>query len=353
MTNNLLIVVIQVLAIILVILWGIIGISLIYRKKRTRERQNIEEVFAKLTSEYLYPIKKEDDDLIRIIRAFRKAGITPSHKKNVQFLIDLMIRAQRTILGENYTKLENLFKQIPPYGASAEKLKSKKWYRKARGIREAYEMNQGQYIQEILKHRNDKNIYVRREAQIAMVVFLGWDSLRFLPYLKKEMMLWQQIKVVEKLFDLHPVPNLEILRKSYNTQKPYAQKLIMRIIRRFGLDSEVDFIIQFLDHEDFELREVAIYCISSFVPDHERRKRLEEKFFSIENEQQQIQVIKYLERTSLEASLDFFKDVLSKGSDNLQLSAAEILWNHGFKKDIEHYYFGQYQTEPKDTQLQW
>ena len=65
---------------------------------------------------------------------------------------------------------------------------------KARGIREIYEMDQEQHIKRLIQERNNKNIFVRREAQIAMVIFLGWESFRFLPYLKREMTLWQQIK---------------------------------------------------------------------------------------------------------------------------------------------------------------
>lgn len=190
-----LLVFLKILITILVILWGTITVSLIYRKKRTRHLELIESTFADITSRYLYPLPNDEFDLIEAQRAFRKIGIVPSKPRNVQYLIDLMIRTQRTLLGRNYYKLEELYKQIPPYRVSVNKLNSKKWYVKARGIREIYEMDQEQYILPIIKERNHKNIYVRREAQIAMVVFLGWKSLRFLPYLKRRMTLWQQSKL--------------------------------------------------------------------------------------------------------------------------------------------------------------
>ncbi|NJX17054.1 hypothetical protein HC176_16385, partial [Tamlana crocina] len=144
------------------------------------------------------------------------------------------------MLGNNYNKLRLLFSQIPPYGASQSKLNSRKWYVKARGIREIYEMEQVQYIHDITRERNNPNIFVRRESHIAMVDFLGWESLRFLPYLKKEMNLWQQIKIVEKLYAHYPDAQIKYLKKVYGTQRPYAQELLMRIIRKFNLFTEVE-----------------------------------------------------------------------------------------------------------------
>ena len=266
----------------------------------------------------------------------------PAKPKNVQFLIDLMIRAQSSFLGRNYQKLEILFKQIPPFRASVSKLKSKKWYIKARGIREIYEMDQEQYLPLIISERNNSNLYVRREAQIALVVFLGWESLRFLPYLKREMTLWQQIKIVEKLYDLYPEKDLERLRKAYNTEKPYAQELIMRIIRKFQLSTEIHFILRFLDHSNFDRREAAIYCLSSFQLDAHVMDVVKRKFFRLSNTEQQVQLLKIIAGNSSATDLEFFKEVLQKGNDIVKVCAAEILWNSGFEQEVKQFYYQQY-----------
>lgn len=342
MTAGFLFFVIQLLLLILVALWGTLAASLYYRKRRTAKLREIERTFAEVTSQHLYPLPNEVPDLIRVQRAFRDAGVVRSQPKNVQYLIDLMIRTQRSILGENYLKLETLFKQIPPFRASVRKLESKRWYVKARGIREIYEMDQKQHLRELIRERNNRNIYVRREAQIAIVVFLGWDSLRFLPYLKREMTLWQQIKVVEKLHDLYPEPRLKYLRKAYKVKKPYAQELIMRIIRKFNLETEVDYILQFLDHENFDRREAAIYCISSFQLKEEKLIEVKRKFFKIPNTEQQVHLLKFLQNVSGSPDLQFFRRVLKEGNDVLKLSTAEILWNSGHKKEVQEFYYRQY-----------
>ncbi|NJW51561.1 hypothetical protein [Salinimicrobium oceani] len=335
---------IEFLSVFLIMVWLTIGFSLIYRKRRLKQLLKIEVTFAEEIGKFLYPSEGKDYHFLKVQRALQKAGAKPSKKGNIQYLIDLMIRAQRSMLGENYSRLQVLFSQIPPYRASLSKLNSRKWYIKARGIREIYEMEQVQYIKEITRERNNPNIFVRREAQIAMVVFLGWESLRFLPYLKREMTLWQQIKIVEKLFAHYPEAQIKYLQKSYATQRPYAQELLMRIIRKFNLFTEVGYIISFLDHKDFDRRETAIYCIKSFRLTGEQLEEVKSKLFKIDNTEQQVQLLRYVQQVSGTPDLEFYKKILKSKNDILELSAAEILWNSGYEQLVHEFYYSQYAT---------
>lgn len=333
---------IKILILLLILLWCTIGFSMVYRKIRKNQLKRIENTFAIEIAKYLYPPNGEEYHFLNVQRALQAVGAKPSKKGNIQYLIDLMVRAQRSMLGTNYNKLRLLFSQIPPYGASLSKLNSRKWYIKARGIREIYEMEQAQHIRQITRERNNPNIFVRREAQIAMVVFLGWESLRFLPYLKRDMTLWHQIKIVEKLFAHYPDAQLKYLKRTYGTQRPYAQELLMRIIRKFSLFTEIDYIIDFLDHENFDRRETAIYCLSSFKLTGEQLQDVKNKLFNIPNTEQQVQLLQYVARISPEPDLEFFNRILQTGNDILDLSAAEILWNNGYEERVREFYYSQY-----------
>jgi hypothetical protein len=346
MTEEILIRVILVLLLLLVVLWVSIALSLYSKKRRQKHLQRIEEAFSESISRYLYPMPGEETDVVTIQKKFRILGITSAKRANVQFIIDLMIRTQRSLLGRNHLKLQDLYERIPPYKASYNKLKSRKWYVKARGIREIYEMGQNRYINSVLKCRNHRNVFVRREAQIAIVVFMGWESLRFLPYLKREMELWQQIKIVEKLHYLYPEPNLNYLRKAYDSDKPYASELVMRIIRKFRLSSEVDYILRFINSVDFDRRETAIYCISSFALDERRLNNVKYKFLNIPNTEQQMQLLKYIEQHPSPPDLAFYKLALQTCNDIIKLRTAEILWNNGYKEEVQKFYYEQYTKQP-------
>ena len=326
---------------VLVIYWVSIAVSIIYRRRRTSRLNQIELTFADIVSRYLYNDPKNPLTLPEITQTLRDVGIKEQNKNNIQYLIRLMIRTQRTILGSNFYKLQKLYSQIPPHGVSIKKISSWSWYRKARGIREIYEMNQSQYFDEIFKYRNDKNIYVRREAQIALVVFLGWESLRFLPYLKRNMTLWQQIKIVEKLYDHYPKPELKWLHRAYKTEKLFGKKLLMRIIRKYELHAETDFIVNNLNHKDYEVRETAIYCIQTFAVATPTMNYIKRLYDDIPNATQQGQLLNYIYENS-EIDLDFYLKQLYGTNDDLKLSVAEILWNNGYKEKVQEFYYQQY-----------
>lgn len=336
---------IKIVAAVLVIYWVSIAVSLIYRKIRRARLNKIELAFADIVSRYLYNDPKDPLSLDEIKRRLVKVGIRPRNKNNIQFLIRLMIRTQRTILGRNFSKLQKLYTEIPPYGVSIKKISSWSWYKKARGIREIYEMNQSQYFDEIFKYRDDKNIYVRREAQIALVVFLGWGSLRFLPYLQRNMTLWQQIKIVEKLYDLYPKPELRWLHRAYETERLFGKKLLMRIIRKYELHDEIGYIIDNLNHEDYEVRETAIYCLQTFAVSSSTMEYIKELYNDIPDATQQGQLLNYIYENS-DIDLDFYLKQLYGDNEELKLSIAEILWNNGYKEKVQEFYYQQY---PKAT----
>ncbi|MFV9484955.1 hypothetical protein ACNI3T_13995 [Christiangramia sp. ASW11-125] len=332
---------------ILVIYWISIAVTMIYRKNRMRALERIEYTFADIVSRYLY--NNEDDPLLisEINDRLKAVGIRKGNRNNVQYLIRLMIRTQRTILGENYFKLKKLYGQIPPYNASFTKISKWGWYSKARGIREIYEMNQSQHMNEVFKFQNHKNVFVRREAQIAMVVFMGWESLRFLPYLKRNITLWQQIKIVEKLYDLYPKPEMKWLKRAYKTDKLFGKKLVMRIIRKFELHTEIPFIMEHLEHPDYEVRETAIYCIQTFALSTERMDYIKDVYERVANPVQQAQLLNYIYDNS-DIDVDFYLRQLHGNNEELKLNVAEILWNNGYKEKVQEFYYQQY---PENSNL--
>ncbi|MCP9200884.1 HEAT repeat domain-containing protein [Gramella sp. GC03-9] len=312
-----------------------------YRRIRTSRLALIEATFADLVSRYLYNDPANPLSVQQINDRLKKTGIRPANRNNVQYLISLMIRTQRSISGSNFTKLQKLYGMIPPYGVSIKKISSWNWYRQARGIREIYEMNQVHYLDEVLKYRNDKNIYVRREAQIAMVVFLGWESLRFLPYLKWNMTLWQQIKVVEKLYDFYPQPDLKWLQKVYGTERSFAKRLLMRIIRKFELQSEVEFIMKHLADEDYEVRETAIYCINTFSVSSASMAYIKNEYDKIPDATQKLQLMNYIYENS-NMDPEFYLEKLYGPNEDIKLNVAQILWNNGYKEKVQEFYMQQF-----------
>lgn len=341
MDKNVLFFLISAALIGLFIVWISIAMNLAYRHNQKKQLRLIEYKFADIVSRFLYEDPKNPLSLKEIRNALQLAGVNPNKKNNIQFVINLMIRTQRSILGENYFKLQSLYSRIPPYNISINKVYSKKWYESALGIREIYEMNQSQYLNDIWKFRNNKNIYVRRESQIALVIFMGWQSLRFIPYLERKLTLWQQIKIVEKLYNLYPEPELKWLRKAYKTDSPSGKKLLMRIIRKYELHSEIDYILDHLNNDDYEIRETAIYCVSAFEISAKKMDYVKLLYEEIDSVTQQRLLLNYIYENS-EIDLDFYLRQLYSNNEELKWRVAEILWNNGYQEKAQNFYYQQY-----------
>ena len=172
-------------------------------------------------------------------------------------------------------------------------------------------------------------------------------KLRFLPYLKRNITLWQQIKIVEKLYDLYPKPEMKWLKRAYKTDKLFGKKLVMRIIRKFELHTEIPFIMEHLEHPDYEVRETAIYCIQTFALSTERMDYIKDVYERVADPVQQAQLLNYIYDNS-DIDVDFYLRQLNGNNEELKLNVAEILWNNGYKEKVQEFYYQQY---PENSNL--
>jgi len=144
------------------------------------------------------------------------------------------------------------------------KLKSNNWYTRGKSIWLTYELELSDNWKTIIPHRNDKNKLVRREAQIALVTFLGWKSLVFFPYAEFPISLWQQIRIIDKLKSYYPTPDLSYLDKALKSKNPFIKELLIRIIRSYKLNDYKWYIIEQLHSNRIDLTECAIEVLNSF-----------------------------------------------------------------------------------------
>ena len=98
---------------------------------------------------------------------------------------------------------------------------------------------------------------VRREAQVAMVVFRGWNSIPFFANLTYPISLWQQIRIIEKLKVAvrgDHSKSAATLVKSTNID---ILELTLRLIFELNLTDEFDFISAHQTHPNPKIAEIA------------------------------------------------------------------------------------------------
>ncbi|MCF3111562.1 hypothetical protein LL912_22440 [Niabella sp. CC-SYL272] len=123
-----------------------------------------------------------------------------------QFALDSLIELKKSVTGAAGDKVVALYLELGFKEDSLKKLNSVIWHRKVKGINELSVMQQEDMNARIFKLTNNRNIYIRREAQSAMFNFYGFKGLRFLNVLTQSISDWQQLNLIEQLRPLDPEP---------------------------------------------------------------------------------------------------------------------------------------------------
>ena len=261
---------------ILAFFWILIGISLYYRYAQSKRKNQLKEKLTSYISENYTNIQgytrfKVPHWLQNYIRS----------NKDLKYVALIIIGIKDFFVTdkENWSFLFATDDSISLKLVSD--IKSNDWYKKSRAIWILYELDIDQNIDTISKLNSHKHILVRREAQIALVRFLGWKSLRILPYVEYPLSLWQQIRIVEKLHDNYPEFEEKYFIKALKSQNPSSRELCLRIIRRFDLRDYNTYVINELFSEDVYVANVAQELVlNTLVLEQNDIALLEEKLAS-------------------------------------------------------------------------
>lgn len=272
----------------LVFLWSIIGYSVIIRTLRNKTRSKIDDFFIeKLTIEYAK--SAETTALTHFDNNF-STSIRLKNKRKLQYASNILIRVQDIFQSENQEMIAQLCKENGIAKAVRQKIHKRNWYPKAMAIWLSYELDLKDHLDKIQPFTSHKNILVRREAQIALVRFSGWKSLKMLLHLKYPMSLWQQIRIIEKLMDYHPIPDVTYIDAALKTENPYSMELLIRLIRRFDLKSYAPYIIEQLQHPNPAVSETALEILETFQLNAAQLQKLEAQLTQCSQENQQLKI---------------------------------------------------------------
>lgn len=207
-------------------------------------------------------------------------------KKIIQFINEKKISKQElallfikinNVIDDNYIK--NIAEKTGLVNYYNNDLKHKNWNKKATAILFNYELNLDNNINFIKSLTNNKNIIVRREAQITVLKSQGWKSLKFLSKISEPISLWQQIRMIEQLKQYHPVVNVKHLEAAKQASNPYIIQLILRLINTFEIENQLDFILKQTNSSFKFISETANETLDNYKTNNQ---------FNIENKNVQI-----------------------------------------------------------------
>jgi hypothetical protein len=239
-----------------------------------------------------------------------------------QFMIDELIKAKKNLSGTASENLLKLFNQLQLQKDSMKKLSSLKWHIKARGIQELSLMDQKHMLKKIFRLTNNRNEFIRMEAQSAIVQFYGFEGLRFLNTVSQPISEWQQIKLLALLPRMAAaIPEgLETWLVSTNDSVILFVLKLAAINHRFELH---DKIAACLDHSNPLIKIQAVKCLQDINNDSTAASII--RPYPSQGKPYQLAVLDTLNLIATENEIPFLKKELLNEDNTLKLSAARAL----------------------------
>lgn len=236
-----------------------------FLRKTLRKNQRIikvyKEKYESYLLNYLYSGKEEVSITSQqqlIINQLKKSSKNPYKRK---ILISSFIKLKNEISGEIATSIQQLYFQIELVDYALAKVKNKKWYFIANGIRELNQFHVKSAHDEVIVHINHPRREVRKEMQLYMVNLFYFEGLKFLDVLEMQLSEWDQIQLLGVLQRLENqnVSNINSwLESSNNSVIIFALKLA----EFYNQIESKDDLLKLLYHIDKKIRIEAIRVLS-------------------------------------------------------------------------------------------
>ena len=296
---------------------AMIYIYLYQKKRRYFVKKRISEILDEWISEALL----EETEI-------EHTHVTPElldyfvKEKNRQYAIDQLISVKKNITGVAGRNIIRLYEQLELKHDSLNKFRDSTWYIRAKGIYELYMMGQKDMQHEIVKYTNNKDEFVRTEAQTATMAFSGFDGLGFLNTLTYPLNDWEQVKILEQLHSIDPedMPDLPQWLQSGND---YVVLFALKLAEVYYQLHAHDYVLPCLDHADERIRKHAIITISR-IANEDTPGVLVSKYRNEISSNQRI-ILQQLGRIATDNELGFLLEQLRNEDDLLKLESARVL----------------------------
>ena len=323
--KSLVIVIISCIICLLVLLiWILINRNKMHARQAETDR--LVEQFDSLLFDYLTTEKNEN--------LYKQIARTALYDFNRGILIGQMRELSKSMsmtmsIGANEearVQLRELYYRMHLDQDSIRKIYSSKWHIQIKGFRELAFMDVTEANEKLRQALKSKNNILRMEAQLALIRLNNEDPFGFLDHLTHPFTLWEQLNVHE-LITVHNLPIPQFTRWTNSTNKTVVI-FALRMIQVFKQIQAVPQIIECLQHEDKDIRHMAIY-VSGEIHLRDTLSSLK-CMYKDEDYNNCLAIVRAMGKMPDEAMLTFLKLVLDKEDDvQLQIESAKAISKMG------------------------
>jgi hypothetical protein len=242
-----------------------------------------------------------------------------------QFAIDELVRCKKNFSGTFSEGIVALYIQLGLKQYSLRKLSGKnKWHIKARGIQELYLMDQRDVLTTIYKNTNNRNEFIRMEAQTGVINLTGFPGLRFLDVISYPLTEWQQLKLLEQL-RLYPEKEelSDRIPKWLLSKNETVICFALKLAEEYQQFSVRNAVTGCLVHPNEEVRQQAIRTLVKLADD--KTPAILSGYFNKEPVINQSLILDALTTMATEDQSDFLREQLDHPDNSIKLKAAIAL----------------------------
>ncbi len=325
--------VVWVTSFIFIIIIILLVIYLKYLRVHLRKNEKIvtnhqKEYESDLIS-YLYAGNEEEEISKEQQTIIDKLKFCVADKFKRRIVVSTLLRLRNEISGEMAEEIQKLYFQSGLISYALSRLKSKKWYIVAKGIRELKQFQIKEVHDEIVILVNHPKKEIRKEVQLYLVTLFHFDGLKFLDVLQTQLSEWDHIQLLEVLqnFDDQEIPDINPWLKSTNDSVVAFALKLAKIYNQFEAK---DAIMELLTHQQKTIRVEAIHVLS-YLQVVEAKDMLKNNFDKLSLEEQTA-FFKLLENMYETSDEPFLMAHVTHENFEIKLSALKILKNLNIEK---------------------
>ena len=311
---------------IFIIIIILLVIYLKYLRGHLRKNEKIvtkhQKEYESYLISYLYAGNEEEEiseEQQTIIDKLRSCAVDEFKRR---IIVSILLRLRNEISGEMAEAIQKLYFQSGLISYALSRLKSKKWYVVAKGIKELTQFHVKEVHDEIVILVNHPKKEIRKEVQLYLVTLFHFEGLKFLDVLQTQLSEWDQIQLLEVLqrFDDQELPNINPWLQSANDSVVAFALKLAKIYNQFEVK---DALIALLAHQQKKIRVDAINVLSHLqvIEAKDVLKNNSDKL----SQEEQIEFFKLLENLFESSDETFLLAHVTHENFEIKLSALKIL----------------------------
>ena len=239
----------------ILILLAIVLSSRIYKTGRLIKRDDLQRKYQKIFRVLLFEDRVSNNEINNF---FDPKDLL--EKYNREIIMEEVIHLHVNFTGETAERLEDIYIQLNFHQDSIHKLKNKRWYIIAKGMRELALMNVKQALPLVSEFINNKNEILRMESRIAIMKLSENDPLSFLSRETTPLSGWDTANIYSMLSKM-PEKLMPDFSKWLNSPNKDVVLFSIQMIGTFRQQESVEILLTLLKSENEKIRLAAIHAL--------------------------------------------------------------------------------------------